>query len=220
MISIRAWLRRMPQPATIRVDGKTVAIPDSPSKWASLEETILSLDATLLEAVGADGEILRAISIGEDADEEQPAVSERDTEKDALDRLERERSMSQIARHEGIRDAVAVAQVVSEACSRAVEQHAATYSRVLERYESLVSLSVTRLGIMERGYHSAMVALAKAQGDAILARAEQEAAATESNDSGIAPMLAQLAVGMLGEAKKEPEVKENKEKLSWTPCYF
>lgn len=218
MISIRAWLRRMPQPATIRVDGKTVAIPDSPSKWASLEETILSLDATLLEAVGADGEILRAISLSEDAEDMDP-VSERDTEKDALDRLEREKSLSQIARHEGIRDAVAVAQVVSDACARAVEQHAATYSRVLERYEALVSLSVTRLGIMERGYHSAMVALAKAQGDAILARAEQEAAATESGDSGIAPMLAQLAVGMLGEAKKEPEVNPKEKEKLWIRFY-
>lgn len=208
----------MPQPATIRVDGKTVAIPDSPSKWASLEETILSLDATLLEAVGADGEILRAISLSEDAEDMDP-VSERDTEKDALDRLEREKSLSQIARHEGIRDAVAVAQVVSDACARAVEQHAATYSRVLERYEALVSLSVTRLGIMERGYHSAMVALAKAQGDAILARAEQEAAATESGDSGIAPMLAQLAVGMLGEAKKEPEVNPKEKEKLWIRFY-
>lgn len=218
MISIRAWLRRMPQPATIRVDGKTVAIPDSPSKWASLEETILSLDATLLEAVGADGEILRAISLSEDAEDMDP-VPERDSEKEALDRLEREKSLSQIARHEGIRDAVAVAQVVSDACARAVEQHAATYSRVLERYEALVSLSVTRLGIMERGYHSAMVALAKAQGDAILARAEQEAAATESGDSGIAPMLAQLAVGMLGEAKKEPEVNPKEKEKLWIRFY-
>ena len=206
MTALRHWLRRPPQPAKLRVDGRDVSIPSTAYKWAELAETIEGLGASRVEALGPNGEILRALSLESATPEADPVSAELAAERAREERADR-------AERDRVADAVAVARIVSDASRQAVELHAATYSRVLERYEALVSLTVQRLGVMERGYHSAMVALARAQGEAIVARAEQEAAQVAAQEEGglgaLGPVLAQVAAGMLGPGEPPPAAPPN-----------
>ena len=68
----RSWLRRNPHPVRILADGKTIEIGQGPKKWAEAEETVLSLGATRIEAIGANGATLRACNF--DSEEDSPAV--------------------------------------------------------------------------------------------------------------------------------------------------
>lgn len=68
--ALRSWMRRTPQPVRIVADGKTIEIGQGPKKWADAEETVFSLGATRIEAIGANGSVLRAATFdaGDDSD--------------------------------------------------------------------------------------------------------------------------------------------------------
>lgn len=69
--ALRSWLRRNPQPVRILADGKTIEIGQGPKKWAEAEETVLSLGATRIEAIGPNGATLRACNF-DDGEEGAP----------------------------------------------------------------------------------------------------------------------------------------------------
>lgn len=77
--ALRSWLRRNPHPVRILADGKTIEIGQGPKKWAEAEETVLSLGATRIEAIGANGATLRACNFDSEDDalpvEGAPAVA-------------------------------------------------------------------------------------------------------------------------------------------------
>jgi len=211
MTSLRHWLRRSPQPSRLRADGRDLAIPATPYKWAELAETIEGLGATRIEALGPDGQVLRALSLEAATPEVDPAAAERAEQLAAGERAER-------AERDRVRDAAEIARVISDASDRAVMRHTETFGRVLERYEALVSLTVQRLAIMERGYHQAMIASAQAQREAILARAEQEASANGDGGS-LLPALIQAGSMLLGPASPSPEPPPpTKDKKLWKLC--
>lgn len=167
MTSIRAWLRRHPLPARIRADGREIAIPQSPSRWADLAQTLDTLGASQIEALGPDGQVLRAISLDSPEAPDPEVAAE-----DRRERLESQR----------VREAVEVARVVAGACEQAVRLHAETYATVLQRYEGLLQLMVQRLTSAERGYQTALVAAAQAQASAILSAAEAQAQTDGATD--------------------------------------
>lgn len=63
MTKLDAWLRRKPQPAAVLADGRRVAVPDSPRRWAELAETLDALGASRLVAIDDQGVTLRAVSL-------------------------------------------------------------------------------------------------------------------------------------------------------------
>lgn len=193
---LRHWLRRSPVPVRVRADGRELAIPETSSRWSDLAASIEALGASRVECLGPEGQVLRACSL----DPEGPEPP--DPAEVAAAREER-------AERDRVRDAVEVARIVADASERAVRLHAETYARILERYEALVGLSVQRLGVMERGYHQAMLATARAQSDAILARAEADAS-TSSGGDGLAPILAALAPALLSATPAAPAAPEEK----------
>ena len=216
MTSLRHWLRRSPQPARLRADGRDLAIPATPYKWAELAETIEGLGATRIEALGPEGQVLRALSLEAATPEVDPAAAERAEQLAAGERADR-------AERDRVRDAAEIARVISDASDRAVLRHTETFGRVLERYEALVSLTVQRLAIMERGYHQAMIASAQAQREAILARAEQEASANGDGGS-LLPALIQAGSMLLGPASppspEPPAPPPTKDKKLWKPSFL
>lgn len=185
---LRSWLRRSPLPASVRADGQILAIPETPSRWADLAATLEALGASRVECLGPDGQILRAVTL-DSPEAPDPAEIEAIRE----ERAERDR----------VREAIEIARVVADAADRAVTRHAETYAKVLERYEALVSLSVQRLAVLERGYHAALTAAARAQSDAILAAAERDAAA--QGGSELAPILAALGPALLSGDSGQPK---------------
>ena len=189
---LRHWLRRSPTPARIRADGQILEIPQTPYRWSELASSIEALGASRIECLSDSGAVIRAASMdagGPEAPDPAEVAAARE------ERAERDR----------VREAVEIARVVAEASERATRQHAETYSRVLERYEGLVSLVVQRLTSLERAYHSALVQAARAQSEAILVRAEAEAEAAQQQDQGLAPLLTAVAGSLLsGDSGQSP----------------
>lgn len=75
-ISLRTWLRKMPQPVAVLADDKRIEVPRSGRPWHELESTILSLAPTKVVLVDAAGSTLRAKSLSdlarpEDSDEKE-----------------------------------------------------------------------------------------------------------------------------------------------------
>lgn len=184
---IRAWLRRTPLPASVRADGREVAIPPSPSRWADLAETLEAMAPGTIEALGQQGEVLRVLSMEPPDCPEAP-----DREALAEERRERDR----------VRESIEIARVISDASERAARLHAETYAGVLQRYESLLTLVVQRLTAAERGYQAALVAAAQAQAQSILDRAEAEA--TQAPQDPLAALASAAIPALLGSTPTPP----------------
>ena len=191
---LRHWLRRSPTPARIRADGQILEVPQTPYRWSELASSIEALGASRVECLSESGAVIRAAAMDGGGSMEAPEAPEVAVLRE--ERAERDR----------VREAVEIARVVAEASERATRQHAETYSRVLERYEGLVSLVVQRLTSLERAYHSALVQAARAQSEAILVRAEAEAeAAQQQQDQGLAPLLSAVAGSLLSGDSGQPK---------------
>jgi hypothetical protein len=68
------WLRKTPQPSTVLVDDKPVAVPKNARAWKDLTKTIESLDGTKLVCLDAKGEIIRSTLLeGDEGDKPQPS---------------------------------------------------------------------------------------------------------------------------------------------------
>jgi len=82
-MNIASWLRRTPVPVAILADGRRCEVPtNSKRKWAELTETIETLGATRLEAIDANGVVLRACSLegDETTDEKRPGDAKGQTD--------------------------------------------------------------------------------------------------------------------------------------------
>jgi hypothetical protein len=71
MTNLKTWLRRQPQPVAVLADDTRVEVPDTPRKWADLEETLATLAPSKLVALDAKGATLRAVQLTEN---EAPAA--------------------------------------------------------------------------------------------------------------------------------------------------
>lgn len=66
--TFRQWLKRVPQPSRLRVDGdekRVIKISNHSSRWSEAESTVLSYDPTTVEALDVKGEVIRAITLKE-----------------------------------------------------------------------------------------------------------------------------------------------------------
>lgn len=78
-MNLRDWIRKRPQPTKLRVDGKDVALVQGKNIWADALRTIEALKGTNLEAIAADGTVLRACTLDgtedDDDDKGKPGAS-------------------------------------------------------------------------------------------------------------------------------------------------
>jgi hypothetical protein len=76
--SLRAWLRRLPKPVKVRLDGvKVIDVPTGRGCWVELIATLSALKPKQLECLGVEGQTLRARDVdpeelGDDEPEEDP----------------------------------------------------------------------------------------------------------------------------------------------------
>lgn len=65
-INLVTWLRRRPQPAKLRLDGKKIiAMGTGARKWSEARETLEALSWEQIEALNEDGDVIR-VSGGDD----------------------------------------------------------------------------------------------------------------------------------------------------------
>jgi hypothetical protein len=184
--SIKNWLRRSPQPVRVRADGRDLAIPQTPSKWADLAETLEGIGASQVEALDSEGRVLRALSLATVADAPDPEIVREEREQKA----ERSRAA----------ETAEITRVIIEGIDKATQRHSEMFNGVMNTMMGILRISTDRLATMERGYSAAMLSMAKAQQDAILADAERRAAEIQQQgegDSAMVPVMMQLAGSLL-----------------------
>jgi len=68
---VKKWLSRAPCPARVRVDEsdkKVIVVSNRANRWSELEKSLLAMSATTVEALNAQGEVLRVMQLKEPAE--------------------------------------------------------------------------------------------------------------------------------------------------------
>lgn len=184
---LRRWLRRHPQPARLRVDARDVAVASGANQWAVTEESVLALNPSRVEALDANGVMLRATVLdgSADADDAKPVAAAPESELAMLARL------------------------IGEAHDAGARRHAEAYALAFAENTRLVQILANRLGSLETSWQKAMQHAANAQAQAVIAVSEAQAAqSADPSDVAVHAMLAQAIGGAVsaprnGVAKKE-----------------
>jgi hypothetical protein len=172
MSELTKWLARTPRPAAVRVeksDGetKTVTIGMSRSKWRDAESAIGD-DAVRCEAVDEKGNVLRAWTA--------EALADHPPEK-----------KKQVEGPEAM--LVRFAELLTDACDKAVSRHAESINTAFVQLGELVKLYASRNAMLEKAWHKLLIDSAEAQ-------AEAQPDTSDAVIGGIVQMgMAQLASG-------------------------
>ena len=159
-MNVRAWLRKQPQPHSVKCDDRVLAVPDGTRKWAELEATVLAVGGRKLEAIGKTGETLRVCELD---DEETGEVVDSLTSAAAASAKEQE--------------LVTLARILADTADRAAQRHAQAYELSFTHLVQLVQILAARLGGLETSWQQAMVAAAEARAEAVQAQGGEEQAA-------------------------------------------
>jgi len=189
-MNIRSWLRRDPQPTTIRVqsatDGtKTLALVDGGRKWSDAERNVLALDPVRIEALNKDGEVLRAHDFGSaGADEKE----------------ERDESLTLSGEVGENKQLVLMARLLHEAHESGSARHEAAWASTRQAYEvaftkfyEMVVMLVQRLTSAENAQQKQIASIVELQ--VALARAEAQGG---GNDEMIKTLVQAAAPGLAG----------------------
>lgn len=123
----RRWLKETPQPAALRIDEnekKTIKVSKQRSCWSEAEKSVLAMDATLVEALDNQGNILRAFRL-KDESESQP-------DKPAQAETWPSTELAQMA------------QIFTAAADRAASRHENAYKMAFDRVASMLDAMVAR----------------------------------------------------------------------------
>lgn len=176
--SLRRWLRRTPHPVKLRADGRDVAIATGTGMWARTEETIVALNPVKVEALDANGMVLRVLSLDGTEEEEKEEVRAKESE------------------------VVSLARIIAEAHDAGAQRHAEAYRMAFGEFSRLVQTLTDRLTSLETAWWKAMQTTARAQADAIMAQAHT----SESSDPAGTAVVGMLTQAMMskGSPVKEP----------------
>jgi hypothetical protein len=167
---LRRWLRREPHPVRLRCDGRDVAVGTGNNKWRDTEDSVVALSPSKVEALDANGVLLRVYRLDGDEDEDKGAEEEKPkTELEAM------------------------ARMLLEAHDAGAQRHAEAYALAFTKMVELVQILSTRLGGLETAWQRAMKETARAQADALLAA--QEAQQNEDPAGQAIAMMAAAAMG-------------------------
>jgi len=146
-MQMHSWLRRIPVPSMLRLDGKRqIVIGAGKNKW---KDCILNLEAmqpSLVEALDAEGNVLRATNLGGEGSE---AVSE--------EQAKSERKHTELAE---------LAGVILEATDRGAKRHADAYELAFSKMTELVTILASRMSALEAAWQGALdtIAAQKSEG--------------------------------------------------------
>jgi hypothetical protein len=132
-ISLHSWLRRPPTPVSLRLDGKkSIIIGDGKTKWKDALDAIEAMSPGLIEALNADGHVLRVTQL--EQENEAPA---------GMAPLDPGSSNS--------RD-VEIARLLLEAGDRAAARHEAAYLLGFNKLAELVTSVMQRNSDVEKAW--------------------------------------------------------------------
>lgn len=149
MTDLRGWLSRHPHPSSLRVervdgDERTVRVGVTRSKWRDAESAIG--DAVRVEALDSDGATLRV------------------WESDAASDERAKRSPTPATREEVM--LARFAELLNDACDKAVMRHTEFVNVAFTQLGSLVQLYAQRNAMLEKAWHKLLVDSAEAQAEA------------------------------------------------------
>jgi len=204
--SLIQWLRKTPQPNTVRVhteegDVNVIEInAKSSTRWRSTEEAVEACRAVQIECLSKDGKILRARRW-------KPPELEGDGGGDTAENEKNERRREQLSMRMAVQQAAMIDRYGERMC-QAFEQGAAAAGVSQESLVSLVSTLTDHLSLAITNLHNVSVNLAN-----IVQATASETDTKSSNDSAIAQMLGGVALRAMGgtppnggasPARKEP----------------
>jgi hypothetical protein len=81
MFDLLHWLRRAPKPSRLRLktaddQERYIDLGKSRVRWADVESSVRSSDAVTVQCLAENGDILRAMELGEEGDADEPAGKE------------------------------------------------------------------------------------------------------------------------------------------------
>lgn len=140
---LHTWLRRNPQPAKLRLDGRLIIAvsPDGKSRWADCIESIGAAGATKVEALNEAGETLRTtrVDVDESLDlEEAAAKRARDAEQDKQGQF------------------VQIARLIQEANDAGAARHADAYSLAFDKMVGMVQILSDRMAGLESAWQGTL----------------------------------------------------------------
>lgn len=148
-MNVRAWLRKNPQPSRMRVDGKDVALPDGKHRWAEAERTLATLQAQKVEALDANGVVLRACDLAEDGE--------------ASD-AEKEKPPNGMCPHCGM-NLVFIARELRLASDESSARHEAGYRYAFDAISAMFTEQSRRLAGLETAWQKLVLAAGAPSGD-------------------------------------------------------
>lgn len=124
-MNVRSWLRRVPQPAKIRLDGKKVVrVGEGKNKWRDVVDVILTDHPHIVEALDSEGDVIRVTELEADGSE---------SSQDARD--EQSKGSTELAQ---------IAAIIKESWLEAAKANQAQYEGIIAKYTELAQLVVNR----------------------------------------------------------------------------
>lgn len=179
-MDIKWWLRKNPQPVTLLCDGKKVALASGPRKWADTVETIRAMGATRLEALSADGTVLRVVEL--DANEVDAQAEEEPEQKAALANVSKLTELAQLA------------QILGDISDRSARRHEAAYAMAFKEFAGMNAAVLERLSSMEQAWISSLNTISELK----MQLADAIAEAKGDNDNSMMGSIVAAAMSGVG----------------------
>ena len=171
-INLKSWLRRKPEPACVRIDGKkTVMIGDGPARWREALQTFDALRPTLLEALNDAGAVLRVTRIEPDEDEDE----DEDTGGTAPT-MPLPVAAPATASGTPLSELTQLAALIMEAGDRGALRHAEAYSLAFAKQTEILQIVADRMTATETAWQQTLANQAERQQSIIDSIPETDAA--------------------------------------------
>lgn len=188
-MNLKSWLRRVPQPHSLRLDDKKVLrISEGKNKWRDILDAVALEQPVKVEALDTDGNVIRVTQLADPEDKQDEAGAAK--------------PKSELAE---------LGALIAGAYKSGAEQHAAAFQLAFAENTKLVQVLAERLGGLEKAWQTTLEQRA--------AEYMQQGGGSGEGIDGLmngpmGPLLQALAVKTLGssEAPAKPPVKTNGKK--------
>lgn len=134
-MNLKSWLRRVPQPVKIRAGKAILVVGEGKNKWRDCIEQIEHMQPSRLEALDADGNIIRGVDL----------ESEGEGEPGSRARGKDENTDSELVR---------LARIISEAHDQGAQRMATAFGNAFQEYGALIGTLSQRLTAVEGSWQA------------------------------------------------------------------